>query len=66
MEPEALPLATVSPLTFIVALAWLKVGVTVIEDKLFETLSVYEAIPLENAGLNVPLLIVILLKVESS
>ena len=48
----------VSTLAWIVALAWLAVGVTVIELVAFKTDAVYEVVPLANVGSSVPLEIV--------
>jgi hypothetical protein len=55
MLPLALPDATAVPLTVTVALAWLTVGVTVIEDTASETVCVYVVVPLEKAGVSAPL-----------
>ena len=65
IEPDGEPEVTGVPLTVTVALAWLTVGVTVKALMLFATLSVYEMVDEENAGVNVPELMARLLSVAS-
>ena len=55
---EALPLATVVPLTVTVAVALLTAGVRVNDVTALTTEAVYPVVSDEKAGLNVPLLIV--------
>ena len=53
---EAAPLATVVPLTLIVAFAWAAVGVIVIELTTLATVSVYAIVDDAKVGLKIPLL----------
>ena len=62
---DGVPLATVTPFTFIVAVLSLIVGVTVIFVVELGTLSVYANVPLLNAGVNVPWLTVNFVRVAS-
>ena len=55
IAPDALPLTTVLPLTFIVAVASATVGVTVIEVTALATASAYTNVLLENTGSKLPL-----------
>ena len=54
MGPLATPEATVDPLTEIVAVLSVTVGLTVIEVVAFVTLAVKMVVPAENVGLKVP------------
>jgi len=56
IAPEAVPLATVTPFTVIVALDSSPVGVTVMLLMVFATDAVYEVVPGANAGDKVPAL----------